>query len=87
MPHKRSREAQRRRLFEAQVRAAAHIVSKESHRDRERAESVNLLEPRQVLAALREQFESVFVGAVQNWERGEVISDSLGRGTQQRVTS
>jgi hypothetical protein len=78
MPHKRSQ-------FAKQRRAAARLVSLNAHRDTVKAESVNLLESGQLQRMLSEKFKGVYQSVVSMWDRGEVISDSYGEGTQQRI--
>ena len=93
----------RRRSFEAYVRrekesnkkaqikrTTARIVSTNSHRDREKSESVNVLTPGQVLidliATLPTYPTSMLLPAAWLFEKGEIISDAYGRGSQQGVT-
>lgn len=83
MPHKRSREARIRR-------ATARIVSKNSHRDRRKSESVNTLTPGQVLHELINNLTKYRITELlehsEMFDRGEVIADSRGTGSQQKVT-
>ncbi|NVM57609.1 MAG: hypothetical protein HWN51_05765 [Desulfobacterales bacterium] len=84
MPHKRSREARIRRT-------AARIVSTNSHRDREKSESINIVSNGVILKSLIEKLPRYkiawLIPASKMFERGEVIADSRGQGSQQnRVT-
>ena len=83
MPHKRSREARIRRT-------TARIVSTYSHRDLIISESVNILTPGQVLGTLIDKLPKYRVNDLLKhsdmFEKGEVISDSRGEGSQQKVT-
>ena len=70
----------------------ARIVSKASHRDYEKSESVNLLTEGQVLSCLIDteipgaRIEEL-IPASEMFTRGEIISDSRGGGSQQQVTA
>ena len=84
MPHKRSREARIKR-------ATARIVSTHSHRDREKSESVNVLTSGQVLieliGKLPQYRTALLLPAAELFEKGEIISDAYGRGSQQGATT
>ena len=82
MPHKRSRVARIRRT-------TARIVSTNSHRDRQKSESVNTLNPGQVLYELTNKLPKYRLDDLlphsDMFEKGEVIADSRGQGSQQSV--
>jgi len=79
-----------RRSREARIkRATARIVSTHSHRDREKSESVNNLTQGQVLAELIGKLPryrtSLLLPAAGLFEKGEIISNSRGTGSQQMI--
>jgi len=82
MPHKRSREARIRRT-------TARIVSQNAHRDRRKSESVNVLTSGQVLKELIDKLPKHRITDLLEhsdmFDRGEVISDSRGEGSQQKI--
>lgn len=86
----RSREAEVRRRVERrnqhrlreQVFFSRRLVGKEAHRDLKKKEVVNVLSPREVFGAVREEFGFVVVGL--SWRvQGEVMADSRGTGSLQ----
>lgn len=87
---RRSREAEIRRRVERknqrrlreQFFFSRQLVGKEAHRDLRRKEVVNVLSPREVFGAVREEFGYVVVGL--SWrDQGEVMADSRGTGSLQ----
>lgn len=85
---KGSRLKAENRHAEARIkRATARIVSTNSHRDREKSESVNTLTSGQVLHDLIDKLPtyrtSTLLPATELFEKGEVISDARGEGSQQ----
>lgn len=82
MPHKRSKDARIRRT-------TARIVSQNSHRDMIKSESINVISQGQVLKELIEKLPdyktSLLLSASKMFDRGEVISDSRGQGSQQKL--
>jgi len=82
MTHKRSREARIRRT-------TARIVSQNSHRDMIKSESINVISHGQVLKELIEKLPdyktSWLLPVSKMFDRGEIISDSRGQGSQQNV--
>ena len=88
---RRGRRSQTARL----QRVVARIVSKASHRDYRKSESVNVLTEDQVLGFLLEAEprgrDGIQIGelipASGMFTRGEVISDSRGQGSQQQVVA
>lgn len=77
---RRSRRARERR-------AARRIVQEQAWRDREIGERINILTPEQISILTEKRGNwlgrSLHVGA--DYVKGEVITDTLGRGTLQRV--
>ena len=83
MPHKRSQEAmQRRTQIQEQRRKAKQIVVSSAFMDREKAESINVLSPHQILIKLTEDYPEVHVRAAQ-FSQGEVLIDPRGQGSLQ----
>ena len=85
----RTRRGKRSQIARLQ-RVVARIVSKASHRDYRKSESVNVLTEDQVFKLLAEtQRDGAQVAdllpASEMFTRGEVISDSRGQGSQQQV--
>jgi hypothetical protein len=76
MVHKQSVEAEQRRF----VRKA---LQRNAFQDRIVCETANLLTRREVSDLLAATFEFVLPSAT-DVERGEVLADSLGRGTLQK---
>lgn len=90
MPHKRSLEAlerliQKRKEIIEQRRKAKQIVVSSAFMDREKAESVNLLSPQQILIKLTEDYPEVHVRAV-HFTQGEVLIDSRGEGSLNKIS-
>lgn len=83
MPHKRSREAHIRRT-------TARIVSQNAYRDRSKSESINVLTQGQVLKKLIDKLPKHRINDLLEYrdmfDRGEIISDSRGEGSQQKMT-
>ncbi len=65
-----------------QRRFVKQLVSGSSRIDRVRSEKICMLDGAAVSEALKQRFDSVFVGA-SCFERGEVIVDARGRGSFQ----
>jgi hypothetical protein len=86
MPHRRSQIARSRRVDRAnQRREAARIVSQSALRDPELAESINRLTPGAIALRLQKKFGTFDNYLVNTYDKGEVLSDSLGRGTLQQI--
>lgn len=88
MPHKRSLEALERRIQERkeiidQRRKAKQIVVSSAFMDREKAESVNLLSPQQILIKLTETYPEPYMTAVKQFTQGEILIDPRGQGSFQ----
>jgi len=82
MPHKRNQEAmQRRTQIQEQRRKAKQIVLSSAFIDREKAESVNLLSPQQILIKLTEDYPEPYMTALEQFTEGEVLIDSRGEGS------
>jgi len=75
----------RRSIHAQQRRYVNRLVSINAHRDRQRAESVNQLTPRQILHAVAERFGFADLNLTHLFTRGEVLSDDRGRGSLQQV--
>jgi septum formation inhibitor-activating ATPase MinD len=54
-------------------------------RDRGMAETVNKLEKEELMNRLKEKFDFVEMDAVSDIEKGEVMTDSRGRGSMQTI--
>jgi len=67
-----------------QVRRISQIILVNSFRDRTQCEMVCRLSRADVLGLLK---EDVQVGLVPDVERGEILTDTRGRGTFQRMTN
>lgn len=67
-----------------QVRRISRIILVNSFRDRTQCEMVCRLSRAEVLGLLK---EDVQVGLVPDVEQGEILTDSRGRGTFQRMTN
>ena len=76
---RRSEIARQRRWVRRHVRL-------KSFQDRRLAESVNLLGGSDVRAVINDRFDSVWVGATDEFTRGEILSNGRGEGTLQKVT-
>jgi len=79
-----------RRSREARIkRTTARIVSTNAHRDKEKDESVNNLTPGQVLYELTNKLGRYKINELLEhndmFDKGEIISDSRGQGSQQTV--
>lgn len=67
-------------------RGLSRHVSRCAHRDTEQPrEAVNLVTQGQAYVFLEDRFGYAPLGLVHLFERGEVLSDSRGRGSLQRV--
>lgn len=80
MVHKHSEEANQRRLARKIVLSGAFI-------DPLKQETVNIMMSEQVSALLSQNFEYVLPQAASYVERGEVLLDSRGEGSFQRLQS
>jgi len=74
----------RRTSYHIQRREAARIVGHAAVRDPALKESVNLLTPGRVALILQNRFGTFDLRVINSIDLGEVLSDSLGRGTLQR---
>ena len=76
-----------RSLRSRQLRTVRRFVDRMTIHDRERAELVNRVETPQITDHLRISFpaDPVIQELVQGYERGEILQDSLGRGSQQKI--
>jgi hypothetical protein len=81
MAHKRSPEALQRRL---ERKEAKILVMKNAFMDREKSEMVNLLSGKQINGLLLETFGSLQT-VDSGYEKGEVLTNSRGSGSLQRV--
>lgn len=77
MPHLRSEKAKQRRT-------ARKLVIQSSYRDHERAETVCLLDGARLADLLSREFDGVHQDVV-DVTRGEVIVDSRGEGSFQKM--
>ena len=68
----------------AQRRYAKRTIVRTCRNDLRKAEQICMLTTDQVMSAVQTEFGSVLVEAV-NFEKGEVISDSRGEGSFQRM--
>ncbi len=89
---RRSHKAAARRREERENHLRLHqqlvfsrqLVGKEAHRDTRKKEVVNTLLPHEVFFAVKKQFGFVVTGL--SWrEQGEVMADSRGAGSLQRL--
>jgi hypothetical protein len=78
MPHRRS-------SYSIQRREAARIVSQAAIKDPSIRESVNILTVGKIALILQKRFGRFELGVVNQYDVGEVLSDSVGRGTLQKV--
>jgi hypothetical protein len=76
MPHARSSVAVQRRI-------AARIVGAAAHFDRETKERVNTLSQGELIVAVVKQVGDCAVVTFSKYERGEVLTNGQGTGTQQ----
>lgn len=60
-------------------------ISRNAHKDRGRAESVNILGHSEIARAVRAKFGTVDWQLIHDILKGEVISDSRGTGSLQKV--
>jgi len=88
MPRKRGKRSQRsyqrqheNRLHIAQRQHASRFLSKESHRDYLKAESINVLTREDIYDVIYEEFGIPYTSVVKAYDKGEVISDGRGEGT------
>jgi hypothetical protein len=80
MPHMRSPEGELRRQQKSE---AKHIVHQYAYADGIRAERVNLLTPAEIIARLQITYPEILISVTQ-YEKGEVLVDSKGKGTLQQ---
>ena len=78
MPHRRS-------SYSIQRREAARIVSQAAVKDPSVRESVNVLTPGRIALVLQNRFGRFELDVINQYDVGEILSDSLGRGTLQKV--
>ena len=76
--HRRSADARQRRYVN-------RLISQCSHRDISLDESVNMLTVRQLENSLLDKFGELRTGLHLQFTRGEVISDSRGKGSLQQI--
>jgi hypothetical protein len=76
--HRRGRKANQRR-------EAARIVSRHAYEDPILREAVNRLTPGLLAVKLQKKYGTFDTHICDNYDQGEVISDSLGRGTLQQI--
>ena len=62
------------------------LVRRKSFQDKRLAESVNVLDPFEIAGAVSVRFGSVWLGATDEFTRGEILSDGRGEGALQQVT-
>lgn len=88
MPHRRSenkyRSKQEEFIRRKQEYAKRRLVRPDSYRDRDIAETICLADADKILEMLRKEFEGVFTD-IAEVEKGEVIVDSRGEGSFQRL--
>jgi hypothetical protein len=75
----------RRNVRASQRRDAARIVSQAALRDPDLSESINRLTPGDIALKLQNKFGTFDNYVVNTYDQGEVLSDSLGRGSLQQV--
>ena len=80
MPRKRGGRSQ----YARKRKYASCLVSKESHRDLRKSESINVLTEADLYDALTEEFGVPHPAVIKAYDRGEVISDGRGQGTHDR---
>lgn len=78
MPHRKSN-------YLVQLREAARIVSQAAVKDSRVLESINVLTSSRIAQFLQNRFGTFDLQVINSYDIGEVLSDSLGRGTLQRV--
>jgi hypothetical protein len=86
MVHKRSREAQERRIQEQKERWAQklkvkQIVLQNARIDPLKAETVNILSNDEVFAFLAGSFDGPWRAYAEKYSQGEVLVDSRGEGS------
>jgi hypothetical protein len=80
-----SKRRGRRSDHVTQRREAARIVSQAALRDPALSESINRLKPGEIALRLQNRFGTFDNHIVNTYDQGEVLSDSLGRGSLQQV--
>ncbi len=78
MPHKKS-------TYALQRRDAARIVSQSALKDPSIRESINMLTPGRIALFLQNRFGRFELDVINSYDVGEVLTDSIGGGTLQRV--
>ena len=78
MPHRRSN-------YNIQRREAARIVSQAAVKDRAVRESINVLSSGRIAQILQSHFGTFDLRVINRYHLGEVLSNSKGTGTLQRV--
>lgn len=76
--HRRSVEAQQRRYVN-------RLVSTSSYKDYDKQENINIYTSEQLEQRLVDKFGDVRTGIHLQFQRGEIISDSRGTGSLQRM--
>ena len=76
----------RRSEIARQRRFVRRLVRLKSFQDRRLAESVNVLGAVEIAGAVSDNFGSVWLGATDEFSRGEILSDGRGAGSLQQVT-
>lgn len=75
----------RRSSYSIQRREASRIVSQAAIKDPALQESVNILTKGRIAVILQNRFGTFDLRVINSYDVGEVLSDSLGRGTLQKV--
>jgi hypothetical protein len=78
LPHRRTN-------YNIQRREAARIVSQTAVKDPAIRESINVLTSGRIAQILQNHFGTFDLRVINSYDVGEVLSDSLGRGTLQRI--
>jgi hypothetical protein len=78
MPHRRT-------SYSIQRHEAARIVSQAAVKDPSVRESINVLTSGRIAQILQNHFGTFDLRVINSYDVGEVLSDSLGRGTLQKV--
>lgn len=68
-------------------RYISRIISRQAHRDLTKSESINILNPDTIAEAVKNKFGWADWSLIFHILRGEVLSDSRGEGSLQRVQS
>ncbi len=76
----------RRSEIARQRRFIRRLVRLKSFQDKRLAESVNVLGTFEIAGAVSVRFGSVWLGAVDEFSRGEILSNGRGEGSLQQVT-